>query len=161
MSNQNQDNSVMCVVKSNPSQPVASKFNGAMRQSITVQINQDVVQLWENCPCNIAAWERGQTQRVRKNHKGNWESVESYGEANTPLVQTATPMATPQRQAPQTIPAADIRHEAVNYVRFQVAMYKGIFEEVQKTMQDKGLDVSLEKDIATTIYIQTVRRFSM
>lgn len=160
MSNQNQNNAVMCVVKSNPSAPVPSKFNGAMRQSIHVMVGQEAIQLWENCPCLISTWSQGQTQYVRKNHRGFYESVESYGEAHAPqVVAHVAPQATPQVRS--SVPSADVRFEAAEYCKFQIAMYRGIFEEVQKSMQSKGLDVSLEKDIATTIFIQANKRFSM
>ena len=85
MSSSNNIQAVTCLVKSNPSAPVASKFNGAMRQSVTVQVGQEIVQIWENCPTIISTWKQGQTEYVRKNQRGLYQAVESYGEANAAL----------------------------------------------------------------------------
>lgn len=166
MSNSNSIQAVSCLVKSNPSAPVASKFNGAMRQSVTVQVGQEIVQLWENCPTRISAWKKGQTQYVRKNHRGLYESVESYGEANAAPVELETPpkAVSVERYAAHVVsvePSDETKRQAVAYIAFHAKVYGSIFAEVQKEMQRFGLDVKEEKDIATTLYIQTVRKFGL
>ena len=158
---------VQGLVKSNPNAPVASKYNGAMRQSIRVEVGGEEIQIWENCPTRISTWKQGQTQYVRKNHRGFYESVESYGEANAAHVETEMPpKAAPvaSKYTPHVVsvePSDETKRQALEYIKFQTKVYASIFGEVQKEMQRFGLDVKEEKDIATTVYIQTVRKFSL
>lgn len=178
MSNSNNIQAIAVRVLKNPSDPVASKYNGAMRQSVTVQIGDEIVQIWENCPTRISAWKSATTQYVRKNHRGYYESVESYGEANAafchsegieaadvPNAARVAPVApVAARYAPHVVsvePSDETKRQALEYIKFHTKVYASIFGEVQKKMQRFGLDVKEEKDIATTVYIQTVRKFNI
>jgi hypothetical protein len=148
---------------------VKSKFNDDYRQKIEVRLpDGQTATMWENVPSLIAGWKSGQTQYVGKNQKGFFYPIQSYGEANAAHVEAEPPRPTPQvvspRYAPNVVsvePNDETKRQVFEYMKFHTKVYGSIFSEVQKEMQRFGLDVKEEKDIATTVYIQTVRKFNI
>jgi hypothetical protein len=181
----NYQNAVLCQVVQSASAPVASKFPPyADRVKVTIQVGQDTHEIWENVPTVIQDWQRGESQFVAKNAKGFYmgldkrriqqeqpQAFQNVGvtyQASTPQAETRiTPTYAPQPiHTPQaaTITGSEYENqnrEIVMYNKRLAQVYRNCFEAVQLAMQDKGLNVELEKDIATSLFIQTTRRFQL
>lgn len=176
-----QSQPVLCLVTMSAGQPVPSKFpNSPDRVKVKVQVGQEEFELWENVPTVIQDWTRGQSQYISKNAKGFWMGLDKRQvQAHEPPVQAYAPQAVSsvafaqpdtQRIAPTYAPQAQTitgeQYEAQNrdiaiYTKRLAVVYKNCFESVQYVMQDKGLSVENEKDIATSVFIQTLRKFQL
>jgi hypothetical protein len=166
----NYQNAILCQVVQSASAPVASKFPPfADRVKVTIQIGQDTQD-----------WQRGESQYVAKNAKGFYmgldkrriqqEQPQAMPFQSAPVSYQASTTQVESRIAPTFAPQAatitgseyeNQNREIAMYNKRLAQVYRNCFECVQLAMQDKGLPVSEEKDIATSLFIQTTRRFQL
>ncbi len=74
----------------------------------------------------------------------------------------APPLAAAQRQAvPAPADKEQARKARRKYTQALVGEYAAIFQEVSKGMEDFSLSDQLLKDVATSLFIQTVRHFNL
>lgn len=112
-------------------------------------------------PNEIQKWRKDERVQVIEDG-GKYKPVET--EKPFPVKMTKNEMAETDRilSAAQMIePQPQRKKEIMRYVEFQKRMYHHIFNEVSDEMKDLALKDELLKDIATTLFIQTNKKFSL
>jgi hypothetical protein len=129
------------------------------------------VDIWEKPNGIIAKWMKGDKVAVTINSRGKYEAILNYGESvaqSAPIAANVTPQAaTPQAhsQTPTAAksikPSAEVQYQIVEYQEFCAKVYHMAFTKANEQMVDLMLKDEQLKDIASCIFIQTMRRFSL
>ena len=125
------------------------------------------VDIWEKPNGIISDWKKGQKVAVTINARGKYEAVQNYGESvaqAAPIAANVTPSATTQVAAsqPKSIrPPAEVQFQIVEYLEFAAKVYHMSFVKANEQMVDLMLKDEQLKDIASCLFIQTMRRFSL
>lgn len=86
------------------------------------------------------------------------------GHANGHAATAPPPAATAKKVAPKrssVAPPDSVKKKMIEYIDFSAQVYRHCFHAVSNALQDEGLKDPQIKDITTTIFIQTVRRFNL
>lgn len=149
---------------------IVQRAAGTPRQS-TFNVNEMVVSIsvknFDGTTLNIWGKAGSEIERYKINDPIEYcKSGKEYvffnvPQARTDAAQTPTPsVQTPNVQNGWIAPNAITKKSMLEYTAFQAKVYLHIFKSVSDDFQDLGLKDAELKDISTTIFIQTQRKFN-
>ncbi len=148
------------VVKMATKKVFDSKFNDQKRMNITVSTDSGDITIWGHANGMIKDFETGDAIEFAKN--GN-EYIILDRKANA-KTDTATKPTNYNQSVGNSLkwqqPSKDIKQSMLDYTAFQSKVYLHIFKSVSTDFADMALKDSELKDISTTIFIQTQRKFN-
>jgi hypothetical protein len=148
--------------------PRQSSYNMDMVVSIAVK-NPDnsITNIWGVEGSTISLYKMGDPIEYAKSGKEYvFFHAPTAQSVNASSVGDATKTPTPSVQAPLNIqngwvePSAVTKKSMLEYTAFQAKVYLHIFKSVSDDFADMGLKDAELKDISTTIFIQTQRKFN-
>lgn len=152
--------------------PVAKIFETqyGLRQNAVITLdNGDEVKIWKEPNSQISTWKKGDKVQVIRTDKG-WSVPDNslqtnqsqpFIEKNTPPVLNQQRFSNAQSNHIQRIPDAQTKIEMAKYIEFMTKTYHYTYTQVCNEMQNENLKDELLKDIATSIFIQTNKKFGL
>jgi hypothetical protein len=129
---------------------------GQRQNAVVTLENGEEIKIWQEPNGVISAWQKGQKVQVIETAKG-WSVPDN----------AARPVATQVHSteiinsASTKLPDRETRQKMLAYIDFQVTQYTYIYTKIGEREEFQGLPLDALKDIATTIFIQNNRAFSL
>lgn len=144
-----------------------SKYGTRKRCKISVKCNGQEVHIWGYEDSPITHYQQGDAIEFIQN--GNEyifinppQKRERHADTQPTPSASPTTMTAPIFESKKwEEPPKDIKKDIVHYTEFQTKVYLQIFKEVSDKFSDMGLKDELIKDISTTLFIQTNRKFNI
>lgn len=153
-------NTTKGIVQKSAGVPRQSTFNNDMVVSITVKNNDGTtLNIWGKAGSTIEMYKVNDPIEYCKSGKEYvffHTPTHQNDTAKTPHPSVQTPHTPKKWEQPDIITKQSI----LDYCKFESKLYLHIFKSVSDDFSDMGLKDAELKDISTTIFIQTQRRFS-